>query len=134
MFTIGPMCAINRISSEPPEDRDRAEWSVKGCPFLSKPQMKRRVDDFIEKGQRRHSPAGNDAIERNPGVTMIWTTLSFSIIRDPNGKPLFQIGEPEHIPFWREGRRAAGWRYLKVSTPDRHCFKKFAVPETNCRI
>jgi hypothetical protein len=46
-FVIGPMCTITRTSAEPPSHLDCAEWSVKACPFLSKPQMKRREDDLI---------------------------------------------------------------------------------------
>ena len=33
-FAIGPMCAINRISAEPPSHRECAEWSARACPFL----------------------------------------------------------------------------------------------------
>src|SRR5437879_3421217 len=40
-FTIGPMCSINRVSSEPPAHRECAEYGVRACPFLSKPRMRR---------------------------------------------------------------------------------------------
>src|ERR1041385_2432550 len=33
-FPIGPMCAINRVTSEPPSHRECAEWSARACPFL----------------------------------------------------------------------------------------------------
>src|SRR5215831_18617572 len=41
-FTVGPMCAVNRISSEPPSHRDCAVFSAKACPFLTRPTMRRR--------------------------------------------------------------------------------------------
>ena len=41
-FTIGPMCAVNRVSAEPPSHRDCAVFSARFCPFLSTPQMVRR--------------------------------------------------------------------------------------------
>src|SRR5258708_1131539 len=41
-FMIGPMCAVNRISSEPPSHRECAVYSARVCPFLSNPEMKRR--------------------------------------------------------------------------------------------
>jgi hypothetical protein len=46
------------------------------------------------------------AIKRNPGVTVLWTTLSYRVWRTPNGLPLFDIGDPEHIEFYAEGRKA----------------------------
>src|SRR5262245_10337978 len=46
-FTIGPMCAINRVSSEPPSHVECAEWSARNCPFLSRPHARRREDDVI---------------------------------------------------------------------------------------
>src|SRR5437764_29347 len=38
-FVIGPMCAVNRVSSEPPSHRECAEFSVRACPFLTKPKV-----------------------------------------------------------------------------------------------
>jgi hypothetical protein len=40
-FVIGPMCAINRITSEPPSHRDCALFAARACPFLTMPRMKR---------------------------------------------------------------------------------------------
>ena len=104
-FAIGPMCAINRISAEPPSHKDCCEWSVKGCPFLSKPKMKRREDDFMRQTAEENPPAGV-MLERNPGVTLLWTTLSYKPIPDHNKKVLFSIGEPQSTSWWREGRAA----------------------------
>src|SRR6267154_1896953 len=42
VFTIGPMCMVNRTSAEPPSHRDCAEFSVRNCPFLTTPDMHRR--------------------------------------------------------------------------------------------
>lgn len=38
-FVIGPMCAINRVSSEPPSHYECARWSARNCPFLNGRQM-----------------------------------------------------------------------------------------------
>ena len=43
-FVIGPMCAINRISSEPPSHLYCARFSAIHCPFLSRPKMKRQTE------------------------------------------------------------------------------------------
>lgn len=40
-FLIGPMCAVNRVISEPPSHRECAEFSAQTCPFLSRPRMRR---------------------------------------------------------------------------------------------
>jgi hypothetical protein len=102
-FVIGPMCAINRTAGDPPAHLDCALWSVKGCPFLTKPKMHRREDEISDacKGN-----VGGILIERNPGVSMIWTTKTYTPFPDGKGGVLMEMGEPEHVTFWREGRTA----------------------------
>src|ERR1700734_4533418 len=41
-FVIGPMCAVNRVSSEPPSHETCANWAAVHCPFLTRPDMRRR--------------------------------------------------------------------------------------------
>jgi hypothetical protein len=100
-FTIGPMCAVNLNIAEPPAHLSCAEYAVKGaCPFLSNPRMRRNEKD---------APEGHVAgigIKRNPGVTLLWTTLIYKVWRAPNGGALFNIGPPEHVEYYTEGRRA----------------------------
>ncbi|MEH2525893.1 MULTISPECIES: hypothetical protein [unclassified Bradyrhizobium] len=99
-FVIGPMCAINRASSEPPSHRDCAEYAVKACPFLSKPNMRRNKNfDFEPVG-----PAGV-GVAHNPGVTLLWITKGYRPFR-ANGGVLFEIGDPLETYFYREGRTA----------------------------
>jgi hypothetical protein len=108
-FVIGPMCAVNRISSEPPCHLSCAEYAVKACPFLTQPRMRRNEKDMPDE---RQEPAGV-MIKRNPGVTLLWQTRSYSLYAQPNGV-LFEIGAPEHITCWREGR-AATWEEIFAS-------------------
>jgi hypothetical protein len=103
-FTIGPMCAVNRTTAEPPEHRECAEWSVLGCPFLSRPNMVRREDETTAEYEQH---VAGVMIKRNPGVIAIWTTKNFNFFPDGAGRFLIRIGEPEHVSWWREGRRAA---------------------------
>jgi hypothetical protein len=106
-FVIGPMCAVNRISAEPPSHRDCAEWAVRACPFLTRPHMRRREAGLpAELGE----PAGI-MIDRNPGIAVTWTTRLPRTFRDPAGGTLFNIGEPESsigtsVGWWCEGRAA----------------------------
>jgi len=102
-FVLGPMCVVNRVSSEPPSHHSCAEFSVKACPFLSRPRMHRREaglpDEILE------DPAGI-MIKRNPGVMALWPTKSYQIRRQDGGM-LFTVGDPDGKPIWfTEGRRA----------------------------
>lgn len=99
-FVIGPMCAVNRVSSEPPSHHACAEYAAQACPFLSQPRMRRNEKDM---------PAGEVAgvgLKRNPGVVLLWTTRSYTVFRPPNGGVLFTVGEPETLEFFCEGRKA----------------------------
>jgi hypothetical protein len=100
-FVIGPMCAVNRISAEPPSHPLCALFSVKACPFLSQP---RRIRDDRELPAGWELAAG-DGVLRNPGVTLIWWSLRWTPFRAPGGV-LFNIGEPYRMTWWREGREA----------------------------
>lgn len=103
-FVIGPMCAVNRISAEPPSHLDCAVYSAKVCPFLATPQMKRREggkpDGLVE--------AAGVTITRNPGVALVWTTRQYRIFRPEMGAAgyLCDIGEPTSLQWFAEGRAA----------------------------
>lgn len=102
-FVVGPMCGVNRISSDPPSHRECAEWAAVACPFLSRPHAKRRsalLPDGVEH-------AAGFAIQRNPGVTLVWVTKSYRVVKADGGiGGLFQMGDPTHVAFYAEGRAA----------------------------
>lgn len=102
-FTIGPMCAVNRISSEPPAHRDCAVFSAKVCPFLSRPSMRRRETGLPAEVQ----DAAGQMIRRNPGVTVVWMTRSYTPFRPPGERGvLYEIGDPTATLWFAEGREA----------------------------
>lgn len=107
-FTIGPMCAINHISSEPPSHKECAIYSARVCPFLTTPRMHRRERDLPEGVT---DPAGI-SIRRNPGVVLVWVTTTYQsiVIPDSNGGVgsgvLFQIGDLSEAFWFCEGREA----------------------------
>lgn len=106
-FCIGPMCSINRTISEPPSHRECAEWSAHACPFLNQRQVRRRENDLPEEG----SGAAGIAITRQPGVTCLWITKSYRVIRVEAGEGiepgiLFKIGDPVDVRWYREARPA----------------------------
>jgi hypothetical protein len=103
-FVIGPMCMVNRVTSEPPSHRDCAEYAVRACPFLTQPRMRRNAVDLPEGA---HAPAG-EHLDRNPGAVAIYVTLDYRPFRPDKGKAgfLFELGAPIDIAFYREGRQA----------------------------
>ena len=105
VFVAGPMCGINRTSSEPPSHAECAVWSAVNCPFLSNPHMVRREDELINNANLREASAGM-AITRNPGVSMLWYTRQFEVFDAGGGKPLIQMGEPERVDWYAEGKIA----------------------------
>lgn len=100
VFTIGPMCAVNRVTMEPPSHRACAEYSVKACPFLTVP-ARRRNDAGLDEIQ--HQVAGI-MIARNPGAMALWES-AYRPFKVNNGW-LIKIGEPTRVDWWARGRQA----------------------------
>ncbi len=96
------MCSIIRISGDPPSHRECAEFSVKACPFLTKPQMCRREEGLPES---KESPGGV-ALMHNPGSSLVWVTREFRVVSDGKGGALFNLGDPTDVSWWHEGRPA----------------------------
>lgn len=102
-FAIGPMCAVNRVSAEPPGHPDCMLWSARACPFLSRPKAKRREAGLPEDST---APSGL-MIKRNPGVTLVWVTNRYATFGDGMGGLLFRIvGPPIRLHWIAEGREA----------------------------
>jgi len=101
VFIIGPMCVVNRTTSEPPSHRDCAEYSARFCPHLIHPNAKRREADRHPDSK---SPPGI-AVLANPGVSVLWESKTYSTYKVPNGV-LIDIGEPITVEWWTEGHKA----------------------------
>ncbi len=105
-FVAGPMCAVNRTSSEPPSHRECAEWSARACPFLTRPAMRRNA-----KGLPDHAAMPGFALERNPGVALLWVCREYKPFRVPAGSGggagvLLEMGEPTELLWSAQGRPA----------------------------
>jgi hypothetical protein len=100
-FVIGPMCAINRVSSEPPAHRECAEFSVIACPFLNLAEAERRAAR-LPANTVEHTSYG---LARNPKVALIWITKTFKPF-PVQGDYLIRVGDPLYLTWWHRGRTA----------------------------
>lgn len=103
-FAIGPMCAVNKISSEPPSHLDCATFAAKACPFLTRPKMVRR-----ETGIPKEATSAGHMIARNPGVTLLWVSRHWEpwkVPEDQGGGILIDIGAPANVYWYAQGREA----------------------------
>ncbi|MGW4759572.1 hypothetical protein [Streptomyces chartreusis] len=98
-YVVGPMCAVNRTSAEPPAHRDCAIYAATACPFLTTPGMRRRDSRLPEDATL---PDGV-MIRRNPGVALVWVTNDWRVIP---GYRLFHLTDPAEILWFVEGRSA----------------------------
>lgn len=101
VFVIGPMCCINRTTSEPPCHAECAEFSAINCPFLSMPHAARREANIPE-----GTTVAGEPIRRNPGVTCLWYCKGYEMFNDGRGGILFELPGPAKVRWYREGRDA----------------------------
>ncbi len=102
-FVIGPMCAINRVSADPPNHLDCAVYATEACPFLANPRSVRRTTGAPDAGSLEAPPGV--MIRRNPGVTLVWVTRRYRVEREGNGV-LFRLGDPVRTMWFAERRPA----------------------------
>lgn len=110
-FVIGPMCAVNRTTAEPPSHLPCAVYSARACPFLSTPTMHRRDRGLAEKGV---VAASGRTLLRNPGVALVWSSKTWHTYQVPAAaaaagvRPglLFDVGDPTSWSWWAQGRPA----------------------------
>jgi len=107
VFVIGPMCVINRVTMEPPNHRDCAEFAAKACPFLIRPRMRRNDKDLP-----RHAPMPGIAIDRNPGCMALYETSRYRRFHTPTGA-LIRLDPPDQIDWWAEGKTATRAQVLE---------------------
>jgi hypothetical protein len=102
VFVIGPMCAVNRNTAEPPCHPECARYAAKACPFLTRPHARRREDEL---SQMCMDNVAGVMIKRNPGVTLLWFARDYHLEHDPRGF-LFKLGPPVATEWYCEGREA----------------------------
>lgn len=105
-FVIGPMCAVNRNTSEPGCHRECAEFAAQACPFLILPKAEYR---------RANLPAESSgqpfALPGNPGAVCVWITKTYEPYRVDGGW-LIRIGEAVEALWYCEGKSATRQQIL----------------------
>jgi hypothetical protein len=125
-YLVGPMCAVNRTSAEPPSHVRCADWSARACPFLTRPHARRREAGMPEE---REDPAGI-MLKRNPGVSLLWVTGTTTIRRLPNDI-LFDLGRPNRVAWYAEGRTATREEILASIDSGLPALRELAEEEGN---
>lgn len=100
VYVIGPMCVINRVTSEPPCHRDCAEFAARACPFLIRPREKRNTKNMPET-----ATVAGISIDRNPGATCLYETRKATRFKAGDGV-LFRLDPPDRVDWWAKGRTA----------------------------
>jgi len=103
-FLIGPMCAVNKVTSEPSCHFECADYAARVCPFLTRPRMRRNEHAL----PAARIEAAGVHLRRNPGAACIWVTRSVRPFRPDMGEDgiLFALGPPERVLWYCEGRAA----------------------------
>jgi hypothetical protein len=100
-FVIGPMNALSRTSPEPPSHLDCADVSARACPFLVHPKERRRENRVPGTW---HKPEGQ-TISGYPRIALVWTVKRYEVLQG-NNDIVFDVGTPEHVRWYTEGRLA----------------------------
>jgi hypothetical protein len=136
-FVTGPMCTVTRTSAEPPCHLECAVFSVRACPFLSKPHMDRREGGIPEEIENRAGCAGV-MIRRNPGVSCCWVTEKYTPFQDTHGGGgiLIEMGPPlkTMVTWWAEGRRATRAEVERSADTGLPALMEMAVAESPAAV
>lgn len=99
-FVIGPAGAMNRVHSEPPSHHECAQYALHVCPFLVLPKAHRRPANMPVES---YAPDGLDP--SNVAVVIEWITRRARTFKAERSL-LFELGEPESVNWFTEGRDA----------------------------
>ena len=130
-FVIGPMCAVNRVSSEPPSHLECAIFAAQACPFLTLPKAQRREATLPDGAV----PPAGIGIKRNPGVALIWVTETYKpFVPMQGGGVLFQIGEATTALWFAEGRPATRAEVLESINTGLPILEKMATDQSPAAV
>lgn len=103
-FVMGPTSAFTRVTSEPASHWACGCFAASGCPFLTKPRMRRNHKGL----ESANLTAPANMLEHNPGLSVVWAASSFTKSLHADGRTwVFRLGQPTQVAWFREGRRAS---------------------------
>jgi len=104
-FVIGPMCVVNRNTSEPGSHLECARFAAMACPFLTLPRSKYRSQADLPKDSTRQLEG---ALDGNPGACAIFVTNESwpYIVPGTRSEWLIRLGDPERVEWYCKGRPA----------------------------
>jgi hypothetical protein len=101
---IGPMCVVNKVTSEPPSHPECARYAARACPFLANPRMRRNEKHLPDD----RLPPDGIPLDRNPGVAALWFSLYPSRpFETGEGGYLFDLGRVDRVEWYAHGRPAS---------------------------
>jgi hypothetical protein len=101
-FVAGPLSILQRGSVEPPSHRDCAEYAVRTCPHMLNPGREKRDTNMPTDIE---GPPDGLLADYNPGIAATYVTRTWQVIKDE--RPVFILGSPVSVSWWREGRPAS---------------------------
>jgi hypothetical protein len=102
-FTIGPMCVVNRNTSEPGSHIECARYAAMACPHLTRPEAKARTANLPTENVSRLP----QALDGNPGACAIYVTTTSEPYIVPGTRDwLIHLGEPERVEWYCRARAA----------------------------
>ncbi len=105
-FIAGPMCGLTGTTAEPPSHLECARWSARNCPFLNNPDATRRPAGVGVGVATEFRDAPGVHIKRNPGVSLLWTTLGYRVFSGGNGPLIEMYSPPSSMEWYYKGRMA----------------------------
>lgn len=103
-FVMGPLAALQRISSEPPSHRECAVYAVQVCPFMIGGYDMVDAPDTINDDQQ----VFEEMSTKNEQLNVIWVCHDYTLQpADPSrGLFIYQMGQPSDVLLYHRGRPA----------------------------
>lgn len=103
-FVGGPTLVFNGASAEPPNHEACAEFAVRACPHMVRPNAKRRLTPDVIGTDPNYSGAGQ-YLDHKPTVVCVVLVTAFHAARVDDGI-VFYLDSPGRVRWYAEGRPA----------------------------
>lgn len=122
-FNIGPVSAINLITSEPPSHKECAQWAAKACPHLNQKQRQRNNSNLPSELEDRNPLGISETIE----VSCVATVTNYAI--HPGKHLLIELKQVTDIEWLKHGVRATREEVVDALAKARSLIAEIAIQE-----